>query len=158
MTKIYYAAPLFSEMERRYNDYLVAQLRGQFKELDMYVPQEQLGINDKSAYADSKMIAKFDTEALITSDIVIAILDGHTIDTGVATEIGVAYAKGIPVIGLYTDVRQQGATQPDKLKALSEVGENQFHYLNLYTAGLIKLNGEIVSSEEELVSKLSSYI
>lgn len=158
MTKIYYAAPLFSEMERRYNDYLVAKLRETFKDLAIYVPQEQLGINDKSAYADSKMIAKFDTEALVASNVMIALLDGHTIDTGVATEIGVAYAKGIPVIGVYTDVRQQGATQPDKLKALQEVGENQFHYLNLYTIGLIKLNGELVSSEEELVSKLSSYI
>ena len=42
----------------------------------------------------------------------IALLDGLTIDAGVASEIGVAYAKGIPVIGLYTDTRQQGGAHP----------------------------------------------
>ena len=44
----------------------------------------------------------------------IALLDGLTIDAGVASEIGVAYAKGIPVIGLYTDTRQQGGAHPKK--------------------------------------------
>ena len=57
----------------------------------------------------------------------VALLDGPTIDAGVASEIGVAYAKGIPVV---TD-SQQGADNHQKLDALNEVAENQFHYLNL---------------------------
>ncbi|WEG73038.1 nucleoside 2-deoxyribosyltransferase [Vagococcus intermedius] len=154
MKKVYFASPLFSEMERRYNAHIVSGLRGNYPSLDIYVPQEQLEINDKQAYADSKMIANFDTEALIASDLVIAILDGSTIDAGVASEIGVAYAKGIPVIGVYTDTRQLGGDNLKKVEALREIGENQFHYVNLYTIGLVKLNGIVVASEEELVSEI----
>lgn len=154
MKKVYFASPLFSEMERRYNAQIVSGLRGNYPSLDIYVPQEQLEINDKQAYADSKMIANFDTEALIASDLVIAILDGSTIDAGVASEIGVAYAKGIPVIGVYTDTRQLGGDNLKKVEALREIGENQFHYVNLYTIGLVKLNGIVVASEEELVSEI----
>ena len=51
--------------------------------------------------------------------------------------------RHIPILGLYTDSRRLGATNDKKLAALQEVAENQFHYLNLYTTGLIKLNGAI---------------
>ena len=121
---------------------------------DLYLPQENAAINDKSAYADSKMIALADTENVLASDLLVALLDGPTIDAGVASEIGVAYAKGIPVVALYTDSRQQGADNHQKLDALNEVAENQFHYLNLYTVGLIKLNGRVVSSEEDLLEEI----
>lgn len=158
MKKVYYASPLFSEMERRYNTHIVSELREHYPSLDIYVPQEQLEINDKQAYADSKMIAHFDTEALLASELVIAVLDGSTIDVGVASEIGVAYAKGIPIIGVYTDTRQQGGDNSQKIAALMEIGENQFHYANLYTVGLVKMNGIIVGSEEELLVEVGNYI
>jgi len=99
-----------------------------------------------------------DTEKVLESDLMIALLDGLTIDAGVASEIGVAYAKGIPVLGLYTDSRQQGADNQQKLAALQTVAENQFHYVNLYTVGLIKLNGEIYSSEAALLAGLADYL
>ena len=41
-------------------------------------------------------------EAIFGSD---AMLDGAQVDDGTAWEIGYAYAKGIPVIGLRTDFR-----------------------------------------------------
>ena len=122
------------------------------------MPQENASINDKSAYADSKMIAQADTEKVLESDLMIALLDGLTIDPGVASEIGVAFAKEIPVLGLYTDSRQQGADNQQKITALKTVAENQFHYLNLYTVGLIKLNGEIYSSENALLEGLAAYL
>ncbi|OJG46570.1 hypothetical protein RV04_GL000998 [Enterococcus hermanniensis] len=122
------------------------------------MPQENAGINDKSAYADSKMIALADTEEVLKSDLMIALLDGLTIDAGVASEIGVAYAKGIPVIGLYTDSRQQGADNQQKISALQTPAENQFHYLNLYTVGLIKLNGLIVTNETALLEQIKSFL
>ncbi|OJG86305.1 hypothetical protein RV13_GL000492 [Enterococcus raffinosus] len=122
------------------------------------MPQENEGINDKSAYADSKMIALADTDEVLKSDLMVALLDGLTIDAGVASEIGVAYAKGIPVIALYTDSRQQGADNQQKIDALQTPAENQFHYLNLYTVGLIKLNGTIVSNEEALLEAIKSYL
>ena len=86
----------------------------------------------------------------------IAILDGPVIDNGVASEIGVAYAAKIPILGLYTDSRRLGAANQQKLGALQQVAENQFHYLNLYTAGLIKLNGAILTDEDSLIASIKS--
>lgn len=156
--KLYFAAPLFAASDLRNNAELVASIRQQYPQLEIYLPQENAAINDKSAYADSKMIALADTEKVLESDLMIALLDGLTIDAGVASEIGVAYAKGIPVLGLYTDSRQQGADNQQKLAALQTVAENQFHYVNLYTVGLIKLNGEIYSSEAALLAGLADYL
>ncbi|MFB8435116.1 nucleoside 2-deoxyribosyltransferase [Enterococcus durans] len=155
---IYFAAPLFAKSDLLYNAMLVKKIRAVSEDLTVYLPQENEAITDKTAYADSKMIALADTEKVLESDLMIALLDGLTIDAGVASEIGVAYAKGIPVIGLYTDSRQQGGSHPKKLEALQQVAENQFHYLNLYTVGLIKLNGSIVSDETELLEALKVYL
>ncbi|NUF25430.1 nucleoside 2-deoxyribosyltransferase [Bombilactobacillus mellis] len=152
--KIYFANALFSQADINYNAQLAAQIRNLSPQIELYLPQENNDINDKQAYADSKMIAQADTEKLLASDLVIAILDGNTIDNGVASEIGVAYAQKIPIIGLYTDTRQQGAGNQQKLDALSQVAENQFHYVNLYTTGLIKLNGTIVNNEADLLTAI----
>ena len=152
--KIYFANALFSQADITYNAQLAAQIRNLSPQIELYLPQENNDINDKQAYADSKMIAQADTEKLLASDLVIAILDGNTIDNGVASEIGVAYAQKIPIIGLYTDTRQQGASNQQKLDALSQVAENQFHYVNLYTTGLIKLNGTIVNNEADLLTAI----
>lgn len=155
--KTYFASPLFSEMELRYNDYLVKKIKQSYPDLELYVPQEQMEINDKNAYADSIMIAKMDTDQLLSSHFMIAVLDGVSIDVGVATEIGVAYQAGIPIIGLYTDSRQQGATNEKKLEALKEIAESQFSYVNLYTVGIVKSNGIIVDSIEDLLKAMKSY-
>ena len=137
MPHLYFASPLFTEMERTFNAQVVANLRAQVPDLTVFLPQEQEAINDKNAYADSQMIARYDTEAVLKSDVLVAVLDGQIIDPGVASEIGIAYQAGIPVVGLYTDVRQQGGSHPEKLKAL-------------HTTGLIKLRGEIVTASADL--------
>lgn len=156
--QIYFASPLFSDMERVYNESLVKKIRAMYPELNVYLPQEQGEINDKESYADAKMIAKYDTDALLNSQLVLAILDGVSIDVGVASEIGVAYQAGIPVLGLFTDSRQQGADNQKKITALKEVGESQFPYMNLYTSGLIKLNGQILNTEEDWLKEITTYL
>ena len=158
MKKVYFASPLFSSMELQYNASVVKDIRETYPNIEVFLPQEQGDINDKSGYADSMMIARLDTEAVLTSDLLIAVLDGISIDAGVASEVGVAYAKGIPVIGLFTDPRSQGHDNQKKLDALSEVAESQFPYVNLYTVGLIKLNGEVVDTESKLVEKIGKYL
>ena len=110
MPHLYFASPLFTEMERTFNAQVVANLRAQVPDLTVFLPQEQEAINDKNAYADSQMIARYDTEAVLKSDVLVAVLDGQLIDPGVASEIGIAYQAGIPIVGLYTDVRQQGGS------------------------------------------------
>lgn len=156
--QIYFASPLFSDMERVYNESLVKKIRTMYPELNVYLPQEQGEINDKESYADAKMIAKYDTDALLSSQLVLAILDGVSIDVGVASEIGVAYQAGIPILGLFTDSRQQGADNQKKITALKEVGESQFPYMNLYTSGLIKLNGQILTNEEDWLKEITTYL
>lgn len=156
--QIYFASPLFSDMELHYNAYLVKKIREMYPDVRVYLPQEQGEINDKNSYASSKMIAKYDTDALLDSQLIVAILDGVSIDVGVASEIGVAYHAGIPVLGLFTDSRQKGADNSQKLAALSEAGESQFPYVNLYTAGLIKLNGEICNNEEQWLKTIKTYL
>lgn len=158
MKKIYFASPLFSEMEVQFNARLVDRIRSTYNNVDIYLPQEQGDINDKEAYADSKMIARYDTDALLASDLVIAVLDGVSIDVGVASEIGIAYQAGIPILGLFTDSRQAGASNQKKLDALQDVAESQFPYVNLYTVGLIKLQGKIVTSSDQLVEELQTYL
>lgn len=158
LKKIYFASPLFSEMERFYNEKLVLSIREAYPGIEVYVPQEQGEINDKNAYADSMAIAKYDTDALLESQLMVAVLDGATIDVGVATEIGVAYQAGIPIIGLYSDSRQQGAENKQKLAALQEIAESQFSYINLYTVGLIKMNGAIYNTSENFITAINGYL
>ncbi|MBG9983160.1 nucleoside 2-deoxyribosyltransferase [Aerococcaceae bacterium DSM 111020] len=155
--QIYFAAPLFSEAELLYNEHVVEKIRQSFPNIDVFLPQEQADINDKQSYADSKMIAQLDTDALLDSNMLVAVLDGLSIDPGVASEIGIAYQAGIPIIGLYTDSRQQGATNQQKLDALQELAESQFSYINLYTVGLIKLNGTVVDSINQLIENIETY-
>lgn len=158
MKKIYFASPLFSEMEQAFNKQMVTQIRQQYQNVEVYLPQEQMSINDKQAYADSTMIATFDTQALLESDLMIAILDGPVIDAGVASEIGVAYHADMPILALYSDSRQYGSDNQEKLAALQEVAESQFSYVNLYTVGLVKLRGEVFSTSVDLIEALSAYV
>lgn len=158
MKKVYLAGPLFNEMELAFNADFATRIRETYPDVELFVPQEQGDINNKESYADSKMIAQLDTQAVLESDLMIAVLDGQIIDPGVASEIGVAYQAGIPVLGLYSDTRQQGATNQQKLDALQEVAESQFSYINLYTIGLIKLRGEVLTSSQDIIDKMSDYL
>ena len=160
-SKIYFASPLFTEMEKMWNEVTVSKIEDYFgihdKKLDIYLPQRNMEINDKNSYADSIMIADGDNAQLLESGLMIAVLDGQTIDPGVASEIGVAYANKIPIIGVYTDSRTQGFSNIEKINALSTIGENQFHYANLYTIGLIKKNGVLVGSTNELIRQIEKF-
>ena len=80
--KIYFANALFSQADFDYNTRVVATLRQAIPTLDIYLPQENAAINDKEAYANSEMIAQADTEQLVASDLVIAVLDGQQLMLG----------------------------------------------------------------------------
>ncbi|NLY68120.1 MAG: nucleoside 2-deoxyribosyltransferase [Tissierellia bacterium] len=158
--KGYLANGLFGLGDRLLNSLIASEIRKEIKEIDLYVPQENDEINDKSLYADSIAIAKADIEKLKESDFLIAVIDGVEIDSGVAAEIGAFYMTGKPIFALYTDVRQQGRDNKKKIEALIKDGtENQFMYRNLFVIGLIKLtDGNIYSTVEELVEGVKEYI
>lgn len=154
MKKGYLANGLFSRADEMFNSYVSSIIKQEFKEFDLFLPQET-GVNDKNTYADSIMIAELDTKNLLESDVLIAVIDGIEIDAGVATEIGIFSTTGKPIIGVYTDIRQQGRDNEEKIQALIKDGaENQFMYRNLFTVGVIKKNGCIVSDIQDLVEEL----
>jgi nucleoside 2-deoxyribosyltransferase len=158
--KGYLANGLFSIGDRLVNEMIAKELRESIKDLDLYVPQENGEINNKNAYADSVMIAKADTEKLMESDFLVAVIDGVEIDSGVSAEIGMFSTTGRPIFALYSDVRQQGRDNQQKIEALIKDGtENQFFYRNLFVVGLIKLSGGgIYSSIEDLVDAVEKFV
>lgn len=157
--KVYFASPLFTEMEQHYNTKVVGLLRAHFgDQLDIYLPQENEAINDKSGFADSVTIAQGDNAYLEKSDVLIAVLDGATPDAGVCAEIGYFYSTGKPIVALYTDVRQGTYGNQQKIEALDRVAESQFSYVNLYVVGLVKERGGIVTSYTELINKLTDIL
>lgn len=160
--KGYLANGLFGLGDRLVNELIAKELRELFNKhnltLDLYVPQENLAINDKNSYADSIMIADGDDAYLKKSDFVIAVIDGVEIDSGVACEIGVATTLGKRVFGLLTDTRQQGTGNKKKIEALiNDPTENQFVYRNLYVVGKIKKSGGIYSDIDSLKNAILTF-
>lgn len=159
MKKGYLANGLFSLGDRMVNELVAKEVRATIPGVDLYVPQENMAINDKAAYADSLAIAGADMSALKESDFLVAIIDGVEIDAGVAAEIGALSMLERPIFALYTDTRQQGRDNAKKIDALVADGtENQFMYRNLFVVGLIKQNGMITSTVEQLCEALKEKV
>lgn len=159
VVNIYLGGPLFSESEQIFNRDFAKRIRDKFgSRASVYVPQENEAINDKSGYADSVMIADGDNEYLEKADILIANLDGQTVDVGMASEIGFFYHFNRPILGLYSDVRQGLYGNEKKVEALDVIAESQFSYINLYTVGLVKKRGQIYKSTDEILDAIERYI
>lgn len=158
--KAYLANGLFGMGDRLANEYIAKEIRREISNIELYLPQENTEINDKTSYADSVTIAEADMERLKESEFLIAVIDGVEIDSGVAAEIGAFYMLNRPIFALYTDVRQQGRDNERKIHALIEDGvENQFMYRNLFVIGLIKKSGGgIYSNIEDLIDGIKNNI
>lgn len=159
--KGYLANGLFGLGDRYVNEKIAEALREACPELDLYVPQENGAINDKSQFASSTMIARADKAKVLESNFLVAVLDGVEIDSGVAAEVGIMSMLDRPMFGLLTDVRQYGRDNQKKIDALIEDGtENQFIYRNLMVIGLVKDSpeGGVYSTVEELVEAFKKYV
>jgi nucleoside 2-deoxyribosyltransferase len=104
--KIYFAGPLFTQNERVWNKRIAARMEELDATLDIFMPQE---VKIDGKFNDPKKYGKlFDilrTE-IDKADAVVAILDGPDADSGTAWEVGYAFGKGRPVIGVRTDFRK----------------------------------------------------
>jgi nucleoside 2-deoxyribosyltransferase/ubiquinone/menaquinone biosynthesis C-methylase UbiE len=143
-TDIYWANSFFVEADQQFNNQYVNILRSQG--YSVFLPQEaslNKGIGDHSPAA--REIFVLDTLSIMNSRLVIACIDQETIDSGVATEIGIAYSFGIPIIGLYTDLRQD-REGPGRM------------YKNLYIIGAIEAYGEIVKNSNDLLKAIPRYL
>lgn len=113
--RVYFAGPLFSVAERRFNAALTARLEG--AGLAVFLPQRDGAEYDRPPYdvmtREERRAAMFalDTAEIFTCDIFLIVLDGRVPDEGAAFELGVAYAcKRLQqpdkrLIGLHTDSR-----------------------------------------------------
>jgi len=119
MKKIYFAAPLFNEMELRRNEEMTSLLRS--LGYIVYLPQEAAGLSAKIIASGedtlevSKKIFAADLKGIHESDILIFCLDGRVPDEGACVELGIAYALGKKCIGYKTDDRSLDFTGTDNL-------------------------------------------
>jgi nucleoside 2-deoxyribosyltransferase len=140
--RLYFAAPLFSEAERRFNAELAARIEA--TGLQVFVPQRDAAaarvIEDPSGR--QRAIFELDRDQSLGADVVLAVFDGRVPDEGVCFELGVAYAQrlltGTPklLVGLLTDSRTAFADSR----------------LNLMLAEALD---HLVGSEEELLELLA---
>lgn len=117
--KIYFAAPLFNEMELKRNEEMAITLRNWGYEV--FLPQEKAGLSAKiianggDKYKVSKKIFLSDLEGIKNCDILIFFLDGRVPDEGACVELGIAYAWEKICLGYKTDDRCLDFTGTDNL-------------------------------------------
>jgi nucleoside 2-deoxyribosyltransferase len=104
-TRVYFAAPLFSLHERMVNRLIAKAIMELLPDVEVVLPQDfkyHGRFNDPSTFGT---IFKSCVDGVDQSKAVIALLDGPDSDSGTCFEVGYAYAKGIPTIGVRTDYR-----------------------------------------------------
>lgn len=173
MIKVYLAGSMFCEADRMYNALLAEKIRERVGEhIDLYVPQENLSINDKTKCANSHDIFWGDYNRLQNTDIFIARIDGDIPPSGTSAEIGIMSQRrqdweggakeGHPpmILGLCTDSRNPKRTYLEAKNELmkNEDYESQYCYFNLFTLGCIKVNGVLTTSINELVDTLEAEV
>jgi len=111
--KIYQAGPLFSKAEREWHKHFKAKL--ETSGYDSLWPGDLFAADEK---VTARQIMEADRDALLSCDAVVALLDGPQVDDGTAWEIGYAYAKGLPIIGIRTDFRICSDSGDGKVNAM----------------------------------------
>jgi nucleoside 2-deoxyribosyltransferase len=90
MIRVYLAGSMFCEADRMYNALLAEKIRERVGDkINLYVPQENMSINDKTKCANSHDIFWGDYNRLQNTDIFIARIDGDIPPSGTSAEIGI---------------------------------------------------------------------
>jgi nucleoside 2-deoxyribosyltransferase len=103
---IYLSGPLFTQAERRWNRDLARELEARIAGARVILPQDFKVGSSYNNPRDYAHIFRACLEALSQADAVVAVLDGPDVDSGTALELGVAYERGVPIIGVRTDFRE----------------------------------------------------
>jgi len=146
--RIYLAGALFSEAERAWLDVLASRLR--FEGFDPFVPHEKFDDPEKLTELTPAEVYRVDTDGLRAADVLLAWLDGPSIDDGTACEIGM-FAELVHrdpgryrgLVGLVTDLRLQRRR-----------GHAAGDGMNLFVAGAIQASGKICWSVDEAIEAL----
>lgn|ERR1700688_1207686 len=128
-TRIYLAAPLFSQCERWWNLQVCERLENQFQ---VYLPQrdgqlftEMVRAGEAIASAKETVFSR-DLWEIDRCDVLLIVMDGRAIDEGAAFELGYAFARSKVNIGLKTDTRTllTMGNNPMIEQALSQIFED----------------------------------
>ncbi|MBA2484017.1 MAG: nucleoside 2-deoxyribosyltransferase [Nitrosomonas sp.] len=103
--QIYFAAPLFTQAERIWNQMLANAIVGQYPEIKVFLPQKESNQAIYNGKLDFARVQKICLNGIDTSDVLVAILDGPDSDSGTCFECGYAFSKGKKIIGIRTDLR-----------------------------------------------------
>ena len=109
--RLYFAGPLFTSAEIRWNAEVAAALRAAGHEV--FLPQE----NEPGM--DAAGIFATDVAGIDQADGVVAIMDGLDLDSGTAWEVGYAYGRK-PIVLVRTDVRTLAGGAGDYNPMLSQ--------------------------------------
>ena len=105
--KVYFAAPLFNEMEKEYNLKIASILESYGYEV--FLPQrdgfEGIDFTGKTDKEITDIIFTKDRDEILKADVLFAVLDGRVPDEGACIEIGIAYASGKSCYGIRNDIR-----------------------------------------------------
>ena len=99
---VYVAGPLFDEGERWFMEVLEARIAA--TGASTFLPHRD---NPDKTVDNMAEIYRNNVGAIDSADLVVANLNGITTDDGTAWGVGYAVAKGIPVVGLFTDWRRR---------------------------------------------------
>ncbi len=106
--KVYVAGKLSTEEERERLTTIASLCEEEG--FDTFLPHRDVGIF--SERTDPKTIFEGDIiQGLAGVDLVVASLDGLHVGAGTAWELGYAYAKNIPMVGIKTDERVEEAIE-----------------------------------------------
>lgn len=112
---VYFAAPLFSQAERHFNQCLTEKLESMGYQI--FLPQRDGVDREKQPYnkmtKEERRLVMFqvDTTKIMESDVFLFVLDGRVPDEGACVELGIAYTyKNLQhpnklLLGLHTDAR-----------------------------------------------------
>ena len=139
MKKIYFAAPLFCDGEKEFNQKITDLL--QKAGYEVFLPQRDgvlaAELTGKTESEKIKTVFSKDTGAIEKCDILFFVLDGRIPDEGACVELGIAYASGKRCIGLRTDVRalQNGLSLNPLIagcfeKVFDDVGQLESYLIN----------------------------
>jgi nucleoside 2-deoxyribosyltransferase len=101
---VYVAGPLFSTAEQRYNASLVELLSARLEDFTFILPQDFTKLLPGDPDFFGKIFRQC-IDSVDVADLVLSILEGADVDSGTAVEMGYAYAKRKPIVGVRTDFR-----------------------------------------------------
>jgi nucleoside 2-deoxyribosyltransferase len=143
---VYLAASLFSPFERERNIKLALSL----EQIGLHVMLPQtISAPKKLDGIDSDFVFKECLNQLNESNFVVALVDGTDVDSGVAWELGYAFAKGIPIVIVRTDMRQ---SEGNGVNIMIDSCANE----KLIERGYRMTTEKVVDRLKEIISKLKT--